>query len=386
MNEALNRFRRVCAAPEETAAAWRATGGKVVGYVGHDVPAPMIHAAGLLPIRLSGNPARPSDEADRYLGIGLDPAARALLAALLRGDHAWCDHLVLTQDCHAHLQLFYALREIQRVEPRAHLPEPYFLDLLHLPHRTSARYNTHRLADFARTLGAWGGRDVDTAAMNRSIGLYRADAEATRRVLAARREIPAELTGSAALAVVGARERMPIEEHHVLVRELLASVGLATGAGPRTEPARTGTRVFLTGSSHDHPALYDELEAAGIVIVGEDHDWGELLVEEDIPTGRHPLTALVEHHQYGPTGSPRARIADRARRTRDGALRGRADIVVSAVRAGDDAPLWDFAAQREALRPHAIPAVLVRNLPYGPGAGARVLATIKQHTPVRKAG
>jgi hypothetical protein len=118
---------------------WRGAGRPVVGYVGADVPVELVTAAGALPVRLAGNPARDRSLADRYL----DPASRSILAGLLAGEQE-LDLLLVSNDCEGSLRLFYAIREMRRLGREPGLPRTHLVDVLHLPHRTTMRYNRVR--------------------------------------------------------------------------------------------------------------------------------------------------------------------------------------------------------------------------------------------------
>ena len=333
-------------------AARDAAAPMVVGYVGADVPVELITAAGAQPLRLSGSPAEDTADGDRYLGRGLDRSARSILSRILAGAWGRLDAVAVSRDCEASLRLFYALRELRRVEPERTLPPVHLVDVLHLPHRTTARYDLVRLGEFRDRLAAWTGRPITARALAAAIAVH----DEGRLLLAAaaelRRTEPARLTGTQWLAVVGAGTVLPAEEYNALLERLLAESGEL--------PPQDGTRVFLTGSGHDTPGVYERIESAGTVIVGEDHDWGDLLFERR--TGAGTLEALAERYQHNGPSAPRASIRARARHTAAAAARCRAGLLVSYCREHDEAAAWDFPAQRDAA---GLPAVLIERQPYG---------------------
>ncbi|MFC5819516.1 2-hydroxyacyl-CoA dehydratase family protein [Nonomuraea harbinensis] len=319
----------------------------MVGYVGADVPVELLTAAEAFAVRLTGDPDADSAAGDLYLGTGVDPMARSILSRLLTGAYGELDRIVVAHDCEASLRLFYALRELRRVEPGAGVPEPYLVDVRHLPHRTTARYNRRRIGEFAARLAAWTGRPLDVA------GAVAAHDE-RRRLLAAvaglRRERPARLTGRQFLAVANAP--LPLPEHVALLEKLLSE---AAGL-----PAHHRRRVFLTGGDHDTPHVYEAIEADGHVIVGEDHSFGDPSFESQVGAG--DLDALAEHYHRGGPYAPASTAAERAAHTAAAARRCHADLLVGYARTGDDAPAWDFPDQRAAL---GIPAVLLDRQEYG---------------------
>ena len=51
---------------------WKASGGKVVGYISGGVPEEIIMAAGLFPLRLAGDIHRETSLADEYMEFHFD--------------------------------------------------------------------------------------------------------------------------------------------------------------------------------------------------------------------------------------------------------------------------------------------------------------------------
>ncbi|MBZ6259650.1 2-hydroxyacyl-CoA dehydratase family protein [Streptomyces olivaceus] len=326
--------------------------GGVIGYVGADVPVEYITAAGLLPLRLSGTPGAPSAAGDRFLGTGLDPAARSVLTRLLDGDFGPLDGVVVSRDCEASLRLFYALRELRRVDPALALPPVHLVDVLHLPHRTTTRYVRARLGQLRATVETWAGRSIGDSALADAITVHDRLRELLTRAAVLRRSHPARLTGTQALTVVAATTALPVDRATALLEALLAEA--------ERLPEHEGLRVFLTGSPHDTDHVYTALEDSGLLVVGEDHDWGDLLSLRR--TAAPTEAALAERYQYNGPAAPRASIRARAAHTRRAARECGAQALVSYARIRDDAPGWDYPAQREAT---GLPSVRLSRQPYG---------------------
>lgn len=316
-----------------------------VGYVGADVPVELITAAGLRPLRLTGKPGEDSTLGDRYLGRGVDPVARSILTRILTEDYGPLEAIVVSRDCEASLRLFYALRELHRVEPALGLPPVRLVDVLHLPHHTTTRYVHAKIAQLREWLGRWrpiGDDDLAAAVtahdtLRRSLGRL-ADLRRANR-----------LSGTRFLEVVAATTALPVTEAIALVD------------GVSADPRETeGVRLFLTGSSHDCPDVYEALERNGFLIVGEDHDWGELLFARTCAAPTE--LALAERYQYNGPSAPRASIRQRAAHTAAAARACGAEVLLSYARVHDDAPPWDFPEQRAAT---GLPAVLAERQPYG---------------------
>lgn len=330
----------------------REASGPVIGMVGQDVPGELITAVGATALRLRGEPGRDTAVADHYLGTGLDPATRSLLTLLLGREFGTLDAVVVSADCDASLRLYYVLREIIRVEPQTHIPPVYLVDILHLPRATTTRYNRVRVGQLVDVLQGWTGASITNTALENAVRLHDEIRWLQRKVSALRHAQPARLTGSEYLAVMGAATRLPLDEYRVLLTTLLASTDQL--------PVHDELRVFLTGSSHDDPGVYRAIEAQGAVIVGEDHDWGELLTEREV--GAATLDAIAERYQHNGPTSQRSSIRQRATHTATAAAGAGAEVLLSYTRDKDEAPLWDFAAQQAAA---GMPAVMVSRQPYG---------------------
>jgi len=320
----------------------------VIGYVGADVPVELITAAGARPWRLAGHPGADQTAGDRYLGRGVDPATRSLLSRLLDGEFGSLDGLVVSRDCESSARLFYALRELRRVDPAIALPPLHLVDVLHLPHRTTTRYVLAKIRQLRSALESWTGTLISDDALAEAIEAHDrlrcllADVAALRR--------SGRLTGTTALSIMADTTALPVSRAIDRVAQLLDG----------DHPAVPGKRVFLTGSGHDGPHVYEILEDAGLLIVGEDHDWGDLLWHRRV--GAPTELALAERYQHNGPSAPRASIRARAAHTAAAARACGAEALVSYVRDHDDAPAWDFPAQRAAT---GLPSVLLDRQPYG---------------------
>lgn len=342
----------------------------LAGYVGADVPVELLTAAGYHPLRLSGSPHEDASAGRELLGGGLDPVACSVLTRLLAGAYGPLELLVVSRDCEASLRLFYVLRELHRVAPSPALPPVHLVDVLHLPHRTTTRYVRAKVRGLRAWLGERSGRPVGDEALAAAVGAH----DRVRGLLRAAGALRAQrlLTGTEFLGVVDAACTLPAARVAELLTALVAEL-------PGREP-RPGHPVHLTGSSHDRPDVYAALEAAGLLVVGEDHDRGDLLARTDVGVPEDPTElelALAERYQYNGPAAPRASIGERAAHPAAAARARAAAGLLGYVRAHDDAPPWDWPAQRAAA---GLPAALAERQPYGriePDDLDRVLAELR---------
>ncbi|MFW5899278.1 MAG: 2-hydroxyacyl-CoA dehydratase subunit D [Jiangellaceae bacterium] len=335
-------------------------GAGLVGVVGADVPDELLHAAGLRPLRLRGAPGEPTPLADRYVEQAVDPAARSVFDRILNGTYAGLDRLVLCHDCEATVRLFYYLRELRRIEPERGLPELCFVDVLHRPARTSTVYNIDRMAAFRDEVARWTGTVLDEQAVRDAVARCNERRRLLQRLAHLRRRVPPALSGAEALAVVGAGMVMDVAEYLPLLRAL---------CDERSDTGRDGSavRLYVTGTAHDHTGLYEAVEGSGAVIVGENHDRGDLWAETLVDEEAEPMRALAVRYQHGAPASAGASIDRRARHTADAAVSAGAAGVLCFLRRGDNAPYWDVPEQRRLLAAAGIPMLVIDMDTYQPG-------------------
>ena len=396
-------LRAACERPAETAAAWRAQGGRVVGLLGWSAPRELVTAAGLLPVRLSPErlarlgpgpenggsagldaaagfgPGPESGSAGLHAAAGfgreLAPATAGFAAALLSGALDWIDYLLIGRDREDYTRLFYLLRELRRSGAAANLVPVAFFDLLRLPSRTSARYNRQRAAELVAVIAGWAGRPVTPADLAGAVEAAEGTAQSFCGIRELRTRPRPGITGTDALAAAIAARVLPAGE----LRPLLAGV-LAAGAavesraaapraadnsgaaapGATDEPGAPapGARIFLAGSAVDDLAAYEALEQLGLAIVGEDHEWGDDGSEYPRAT-RDPLDGIVDRYQFAHGGAARAGLRDRVERTAGRVRAAGADGVLYVLGAHDEAVGWELPALRERLGA-GIPLVPVR--------------------------
>jgi benzoyl-CoA reductase/2-hydroxyglutaryl-CoA dehydratase subunit BcrC/BadD/HgdB len=314
-----------------------------------------------LPIRLA--PARlgaDGTELDNDLQLTLD--CQVLLDALVTGRLDWIDALVIGRDSESHTKLVYVLRELLHI---GEVPPVtvWFYDQVRLPSAACARYNRIRARQFADTLAAWSGEPLSSEAIAESIDAANLTAGLLAQVADRRRADPAQTGGTDALTLYGAALTLPPAECQELLAAALAS----------PPDRRGGRRVFVSGSPEDDLAVVLAIEAAGFVVVGEDHDWGDRSFAA-IERTPDPLDGLVDRYHLGPPGAARAGLDERSRSTARQALERGADVVVQLVFEHDEAPEWELPGTRELLAEHGIPVVAAR-LEW-PGSDAVAIAAV----------
>lgn len=304
----------------------------VIGVVGNDVPRQIVLAAGARPHRLTGLWDAPADPQWVDLLGGTDPVAATIAEELAATP---LDGLLVSNDSQAHLRLFYVLRATGPAVP---------VHLVDLPRRDSPgarRFLRHQFAALAGFCAEITGRAVDRESLAAAAAAEAALGGELDRLRERRRAEPPTCSGTDALrALLTAMRASPGE-----AIEAVRAAGRATDG-------TAGRRIHVTGSNHPDPRAYAALEAAGLVVVSEDHDTGDgawLGVSATGASVDEVFERLIDAHFARIPAAATGLGSDRARTTRKLATDAGADVVVALIRDLDEAPLWDVADQREAL-------------------------------------
>jgi benzoyl-CoA reductase/2-hydroxyglutaryl-CoA dehydratase subunit BcrC/BadD/HgdB len=329
----------------EALKASAAPGSDALACLGVDVPRELATAAGLTPWRIPvGDGASPSAE---FPGLGA--RSRSVLARLEQAAFAPAG-LAIAHDVAEDAQLFAVLRELTRTGRGPRAPSA-FIDLLHQPGVPTRTYNLARLTTFKAWLETLAGgpiADDSLAGAIRAASVRAANKEAMACFWAL---AAPTLSGADALDLIHAVTRLSAAEGDALIAGVQTTI---SDASPLV-----GKRILVTGSRHETSAVYRAIEAAGAVIIGEDHAWGDPWVAALLDETIDPLEAISARSQSRLWPSPVQSSAVRA-----GALAERAralgvDAVVHCAIGSDEAAPWDVKASKAALDEQSIPFLAI---------------------------
>lgn len=366
---------------ESAAREWKQRGGKIVGYIGTDVPEELILAAGFMPLRVTGDPTHSTEIADRYLPLSAQAPVRSLMNRILDGTYAFLDHLVLSNSSEGLLRLFYFLREFKRLEPYPGMPDVSFFEFLHTKFRTSALYNRDRVGEFKLTLERWSGKKIDEAELHDAIQVSNENRRLLSEIMQWRIESPTLLSGSEALQIIGSSMFMLKRDHNALLRQLQTEKGLMA---PRDD-----VRLFIEGDSLDNLQLYQLIEACGATIVAEDSDWGNRYFATSVDENLNPFDAIVDRYQFGAPRPTKSTVQERVDYLSRQIEATKPDGVLFYILTGENPAMWDYPEQRKALGAVGIPTHCLDHQPYGlttPDALKSRIASFLQSLAIKEPG
>lgn len=332
---------------DREAARWRAAGKKVIGELGCDVPDELILAAGMLPVRICADPERPLAETDKYLEYAFDPMVRAQFEKIVDGTYYdQIDALAISNSTDVIIRVFLYLREIHRVEPEKKVPPVAFIDWLFTRHRIHQVRDEFIIGLFKQQVEAWAGRTITDEEIRTAGRICNENRQALREMARLRRGQEVRISGSEALVIIGAGLFMDRSEHTKLVRRVTADAA--------QWPVLAGPRVYYTGANQEDTVLYDKIEAAGMVVVGEDTDWGDRHYDRDYNPDYPVIRGIVDRYFLREFSAKKSTPAQRTEALDREVDAAGAQGVIFYTNQYDEVATWDMPKQRKSLESRGV--------------------------------
>lgn len=255
----LDLFAEIVADPYPRLREWKArTGRKVLGCLPMYVPEEIIHAAGALPVVITGGVDNTS-LAEAHMPNFACSLVRSNLEAALRRELDFCDGFVFPYICDS-------MQSLSELWPRTvqngfkhHILLPARLDTI-----IARAYLLKEFQRFKEALERLVDAEITAVALSTSIDIYNRDRDLLQQLYDLRRRRPGLLTGRQVQAIVRAAMLMPKEEHAELLHGLLLALE------EREANCRGKVRLVLSGILATNLNLLDMIEEAGGVIVDDD--------------------------------------------------------------------------------------------------------------------
>jgi benzoyl-CoA reductase subunit C len=274
-----------------TVRRWRESGGKVIGHFQVYFPEEIVHAAGLLPVRIRGAQVE-AVQADSRFGSYLCSILKTSLELVLSGrlqlemfvTHPICD----------------AARNLAAVWGRNF---SYPCQILYLPQNANSAYApTYLRGEYdrlRRSVEAISGTPVTDDALRNSIAVYNENRALLRELYAIKQAAPWLISVDEAYALVAIGGVIPRDEHNDL---LLHAIPMIRARNTR---AQDKVRVVFEGGFCEQPPL-DLIRALArsCYVVDDDLLIGMRWILEDVPAEGDPLLNLAEAYLEKSSYSP----------------------------------------------------------------------------------
>jgi benzoyl-CoA reductase subunit C len=265
----------------------KARGQKVMGWVCIYVPEELLHAAGALPVRISGY-AKETDLQDgtAYFYVNNCSFARSCLQLGLRGEYDYLDGFVAGSTCDAARRLFDLWRH--------YVPVP-FHHILTVPRKYSERaldLYFSQVVQFKKELEGHLDAEITDKSLMKSIGLYNESRSLLKALNDLRKLDEPPINGSQTMEVLNAACRMPKETFDECLKELLRDL-------EHSKPRGKGrARIMIAGSALNNAEFIQSIEQIGGLVVTDELCTGTRYWSDPVAVGDHdePLRAIARRY------------------------------------------------------------------------------------------
>ncbi len=265
----------------------KSQGKKVFGWLCTYVPEEVIHAAGVLPIRIVGDSTETDlEDGTAYFYVNNCSFSRSCLQLGLRNEYDFLNGVVGGSTCDGARRLFDLWR--------SYVGTP-FHHVLTVPRKyTEAAQDLYysQVKQFKEHLEEFLGVQITDEALRHSIAVYNESRMLLKSLYELRKLNAPPITGAETMDVLNASFRMPKELFNEYLRELLDELS-------RSESAHKGiARLMVTGSVMTNPEFVKSIENLGGLVVADElctstRYWSDPVI---LDGDRTPLQAISQRY------------------------------------------------------------------------------------------
>ncbi|MFC1910204.1 2-hydroxyacyl-CoA dehydratase subunit D [Chloroflexota bacterium] len=346
---------------------FKSSGKQIFGWVCTYVPEEVIHAAGALPVRVTGYSSEEElDEGNAYLYVNNCSFSRSCLQMAAKGGYSYLDGLVAGSTCDGARRLFDVWA--------AYINTP-FRHILTVPRKydddAHALYYKQVVA-FKEKLEQYIDVNISDGALHNSISTYNESRTPLKQLYELRKLDNPPITGAETMEVLIAGFRMPKEMFNQQLKELLQKLN----ASGKKHSSRA--RLLVTGSVLSNPEFIASIEALGVLVVTDElctstRYWSDPVVVK----GSESLLAAISRRYLN--NFPCARMFpsdERFNRILDLTTDFRVDGVISEILRYCVPYAHDLPLLSERLKERGIPT-LALDLEYGTSGSGQVRTRVQ---------
>ncbi|MFZ2633312.1 MAG: 2-hydroxyacyl-CoA dehydratase family protein [Desulfosalsimonadaceae bacterium] len=347
--DTLIQVKKTISHSRERLTALSESGKKIIGYFCTYTPVEMIHAAGFIPVRITGGYGN-TDKAYQHVPDFICPYMKRALEKALEGRYGFLSGLIQGYTCDAACGMVNIWKDAVGLEWVHSIPIPYN----NTPE--SADYFKAVLNELAQKLDALGG-DFSLSALNDSLDLYSRIRTNQYNLYQQRYAGNSGFTASELMTVMDAGAVVPPEEYLTMLEAL--SNRVPDHRESQNQGFSALVPVLVSGSLVERPEVMDMIESSGGRIVADDLCNGLRQILPLDGKGESPMDRLV-HRTLNRFPCPsRSRAADRSLRLLDILSQARAKGVIFLVQKFCTPHLADIPILSGLLKDKGYPAMVI---------------------------
>jgi bzd-type benzoyl-CoA reductase N subunit len=267
---------------------YKRQGKKVFGWLCTYVPEEIIHAADILPVRITGyNQETELEDGNAYLYINNCSFSRSCFQMGIRGEYEFLDGVVGGSTCDGARRLF----DIWRYYIKTPFHHVITVPRKYTPSAHALYYQ--QVIEFKQHLEEFLGAKITDEALRQSIQVCNESRALLKALYDFRKGDNPPITGAETLEVLNASFRMCKETFNEHLKELL--VELAAWSGSRQ---KIRSRLMVVGSVMNNPEFIRSIEELGGLVVTDElctstRYWSDPVVLSD---GEDPVKAIARRY------------------------------------------------------------------------------------------
>lgn len=270
-----------------TVKAWKAGARRVIGFAYLGLPEEIIHAAEMLPFRLSGdNAPLPMQLAEGYVLPNNCSVLRGIWQQVLEDKYPFLDGMVNSPVCDGMRRLHDNWLEYKAL--------PY-MDIVYFPRKASEDALQMYLIDLERwreRLSEFRGQRIRDNELVRSIALYNRTRDLMQQFYELRKRDRPPVTGVETLEMLKASGRMPREQYNELLEQLLDEIGRSG------REIKKGKRLMIAGNDIHNSNWIAAIEAMDAVVVTDEMNIGTRYFWGKVDSSRPPMEGIARHYMF----------------------------------------------------------------------------------------
>ena len=261
---------------------WKTQGGRVVGWLCDYVPEELIHAAGLLPVRVSGVQQEIAlDDANAYLYTTTCSFVRTCFQLAYDKKFDYLDGFVAASNCDHARRLFDVWDR--------YIPTPYRY-ILSVPHTKlpqAQRFYERELMDFRKSLEDHFKVRISDTKIGDSIKIFNQSRRNLRKLNEFRKEDSPRIMGAEVQKIMNACEKLPKEKFNPMIESILQELG------HNRRENNTKIRLMVSGSVLNNANYVEFIEDQGCSVVIDDLCTGVRYWWDEVAEDKPPMEALA---------------------------------------------------------------------------------------------
>ncbi|MHA1270290.1 MAG: 2-hydroxyacyl-CoA dehydratase subunit D [Candidatus Helarchaeota archaeon] len=263
------------------------SGKKIIGYTCTCVPEEIIHAAGILPMRIFPYGHEETTLADGYMTNLNCSFARNILDKVLNNDYNFLEGTVFYNSCD-HMRRMTDNWRFQRSLPFIH-----FMSVPHLGDDTAIDWFKGEVLKLKKHLEDHFEIEITNSKLIESIKLFNETRRLLQELYDKRKSETPKIWGHEVISIIGASMIYPKEEFNKKIKDFLVNL-------EKRPVIENLPRIMIIGSEIDDPNYVKIIEDQNSIVVVDYNCFGLRYFLTEVDENKDPIDALTERYLLKP--------------------------------------------------------------------------------------